>query len=762
MATSSRPFRTGARATFLALALLLAAAGYASAHAGLVRSDPAPNAVLPGSPTQVRLWFSEPLDSQFNAILVVDSGGTRRDTGVALREPSDRRQLFTGLQQLQPGVYTVRWRSVSTDGHVIGGSFRFGVGTATRLDVAASISEPAGVARNDLDIPLRWLTLVASALVAGGFWFRQLVISPATADLSPGPAGGPLFQAVERRVFALIRIAAVALLVLGMVTLFNQAAQVGGAGLQEAVEGQAVIRLIMNTRYGLVWLARMMVLVGVLGVIEQLAVTVPAKTTTGGSTGQSSQPRTSDVWWWVGGGMSLGLLFTGTLVSHAAGREPALLSLAADFAHQTGAAAWLGSLFCLAAALPILWAAPEGARTAAMHALLSRFGRLGVVAAVVVLSSGWLSAWQLVVAPSHLFDTPYGLTLLAKLALVAPLLGLAAYHHLALTPRIQRPGVTHRGRWGALKSSIWAESAVGAAILIAAAVLAGSPPVTAGAVTSPSTPPPKPETGVVLAQQADDLLVEIRLSPAIPGANTLQVRLIDETGALVRDATVRVETQPAGAAAAITPMTAGQDRYTASVDLPTPGEWSINVRIQRAGRGDASAAISVPVPSLTPANLVAMAGEAMNRLTAMKERQRLGGAGGRTSVTEYRYAGPNAAAARGSNGEETVTLGATRFSKSADGSWTREESPQEFAFRFPQFPYIEADDADVALLRMEVTGGVTSYVVSYRLPRIDANFTAWIGADDHLIRHLTMLAPGHFMDAEFYDFNVPNDIRPPR
>ncbi len=760
MATSSHPFRTIARATVLALALLLAAAGYASAHAELVRSDPAPNAVLPASPTQVRLWFSEPLDCQFNAILAVDSGGIRRDTGVALLEPSDRRQLFTGLQQLEPGVYTVRWRSVSTDGHVIGGSFRFGVGTGTRLDVAASSSEPAGVARNDLDIPLRWLTLIASALGAGGFWFRQLVASPATADLPP--AGAPLFQAIERRVFALMRIAAVGLLVLGVITLFNQAAQVGGAGLQQAVEGQAVVRLIMNTRYGLVWLARMMLVVGVLGVIEQLAVTVSAKTTTGGSTGQSSQPRTSDLWWWVGGGMSLALLFTGTLVSHAAGREPALLSLAADFAHQTGAAAWLGSLFCLAAALPILWAAPEGARTAAMHALLSRFGRLGVVAVVVVLSSGWLSAWQLVVAPSHLFDTPYGLTLLAKLALVAPLLGLAAYHHLVLTPRLQPPGVSHRGRWGVLRSSIWAETAVGAAILIAAAVLAGSPPVTAGAVTSPSNPPPKPETGIVLAQQAGDLLVEIRLAPAIPGANDLQVRLIDETGALVRDATVRVETQPAGAAASLTPMTAGQDRYTASVDLPTQGEWSINVRIQRAGRGDASAAISVTVPPLTPANLVAMAGEAMNRLTAMKERQRLGGADGRTSVTEYRYAGPNAAAARGSNGEETVTLRATRFSKSADGSWTREESPQEFAFRFPRFPYIEAGDADFALLRMEATGGVTSYVVSYRLPRIDANFTAWIGAGDPLIRRLTMLAPGHFMDAEFYDFNVPNDIRPPQ
>ena len=301
--------------------------------------------------------------------------------------------LFRSLQQLEPGVFTARWRTVSNDGHVIGGGFTFGVGAGTRLDAAPASPEPASTPRNELDVPLRWLTLIASALVAGGFWFRQLVLNPAAADLALVPATAPLFGAASRRVFALIRIAAVGLLVLGVITLFNQAAQVSGTGLLQSMQGEVVARLITKTRYGLVWLARMMILVGLLGVIEQLAAPVAAGSQPGAKPAPpmptTTGPNGGALWWWAGGGLSLALLFTGTLVSHAATRDPALLSMAADFAHQAGAAAWLGGLFCLAAALRAFKEAPADLRTVALGALLSRFGRLAVVAVVVVLSSGW-------------------------------------------------------------------------------------------------------------------------------------------------------------------------------------------------------------------------------------------------------------------------------------------------------------------------------------------------------------------------------------
>ncbi|MEK7216955.1 MAG: copper resistance CopC family protein, partial [Chloroflexota bacterium] len=136
--------RRWALSIMLAAVLTLGAVHHASAHAELVRSDPAPNAMVPSSPGRVRLWFSEPLDSQFNAIVVSDSSGKRRDTGVTLLNQADRWQLFTSLQQLEPGAYSVRWRSVSTDGHVIAGAFTFGVGAGTRLDASPAPPETGG------------------------------------------------------------------------------------------------------------------------------------------------------------------------------------------------------------------------------------------------------------------------------------------------------------------------------------------------------------------------------------------------------------------------------------------------------------------------------------------------------------------------------------------------------------------------------------------------------------------------------------------
>ncbi|MSQ28770.1 MAG: CopD family protein [Dehalococcoidia bacterium] len=350
---------------------------------------------------------------------------------------------------------------------------------------------------------------------------------------------------------------------------------------------------------------------------------------------------------------------------------------------------------------------------------------------------------------------------MAKLALVAPLLGLAAFRHLVVAPGIHSPKGQGRA-WRVLPPTLKGEAAIGLGIMVAAAVLAGTPPVATVTPASAVSPAAKPETGVALAQQAGELLVEFRLTPARPGANDLRLRLLDETGAAVLGATVRIDASPAGGSVTAVHVTPGSDGYSTRVNVDASGEWNITAHIQRPGQAEVAASVALPVPPVTAAGLAGLAGDAMNRLTAMKERQQLRGSGGQTSVTEFRYSTPNAAAASGSSGEETVTIGASRFSKGAGGSWTRGESPPEFAFRFPQFPYIDPEDTDFVLLRTEDIGGAVTHVVSYRLPRIDANFVAWIGASDHLIRRLTMLAPGHFMDAEFYDFNVPNDIRAPQ
>lgn len=58
----------------LAVVVLTAGAGVASAHALLSSSDPADGVSLPKAPSEIRLTFTESPDPALSTILVLDSG----------------------------------------------------------------------------------------------------------------------------------------------------------------------------------------------------------------------------------------------------------------------------------------------------------------------------------------------------------------------------------------------------------------------------------------------------------------------------------------------------------------------------------------------------------------------------------------------------------------------------------------------------------------------------------------------------------------
>jgi methionine-rich copper-binding protein CopC len=118
--------RARAAAGLLALAAL-AAAPAAVAHAVLVRSSPASRAALLQPPDRVSLWFSERLEPAYSALSVWDARGAQVDLRDAAPDPADRRRLGVSLPPLGPGQYTVRYRVLSVDGHVVEGRFAFSV-----------------------------------------------------------------------------------------------------------------------------------------------------------------------------------------------------------------------------------------------------------------------------------------------------------------------------------------------------------------------------------------------------------------------------------------------------------------------------------------------------------------------------------------------------------------------------------------------------------------------------------------------------------
>jgi methionine-rich copper-binding protein CopC len=78
-------------------------------------------------PDRVRLWFSEPLEAKFAAVSVWDASGKQIDQRDGLVGPEDPKALSVSVPTLGPGNYTVKYRVLSVDGHVVEGSFRFTV-----------------------------------------------------------------------------------------------------------------------------------------------------------------------------------------------------------------------------------------------------------------------------------------------------------------------------------------------------------------------------------------------------------------------------------------------------------------------------------------------------------------------------------------------------------------------------------------------------------------------------------------------------------
>jgi copper resistance protein C len=96
-----------------------------SAHAYLVKSVPAQRAVLLRAPAKIQLWFNERLEPRYSSAAVFDPDGKRVDLDNAQVSAEDPKQLAVGVKALQSGRYTVKFRVLSVDGHVVEQSFPF-------------------------------------------------------------------------------------------------------------------------------------------------------------------------------------------------------------------------------------------------------------------------------------------------------------------------------------------------------------------------------------------------------------------------------------------------------------------------------------------------------------------------------------------------------------------------------------------------------------------------------------------------------------
>lgn len=120
------------RPTFVRVVLIVAFALGASitsafAHSMLVKAEPAQRAVLSKPPTQVRLWFNEKIEGDYTSLVVLDAKKQPITDVKPTLAPDDLKSIVLPLPELAPGKYSVKFRVLSVDGHVVESSFDFTV-----------------------------------------------------------------------------------------------------------------------------------------------------------------------------------------------------------------------------------------------------------------------------------------------------------------------------------------------------------------------------------------------------------------------------------------------------------------------------------------------------------------------------------------------------------------------------------------------------------------------------------------------------------
>ncbi len=126
MTTSSRMYKF-ARLTLIVMFSLGIPATSALAHSMLVKAEPPRRAVLTKSPTQVRLWFNEKIEGDYASLVVLDVKKQPITDAKPTLSPDDQKSIVLPLPELAPGKYSVKFRVLSVDGHVVESTFDFTV-----------------------------------------------------------------------------------------------------------------------------------------------------------------------------------------------------------------------------------------------------------------------------------------------------------------------------------------------------------------------------------------------------------------------------------------------------------------------------------------------------------------------------------------------------------------------------------------------------------------------------------------------------------
>lgn len=403
----------------------IASAAPAAAHASLIATTPRPDEVIQAPPSEVLVRFDEAVSIELGAgIEVFDPDGRpvhalRAD----LREGST--VVAVGVDAASTGTYTVAWRVVSGDAHVLSGSFVFHVGVETGAARIEGDNDHAVVGWVG-----RWLGALAVTLLAGAAAFAVLA---ERGDAATGMRWWLVAVALVGLVAAVVRMGAQVAAtsgrsLSGSFALFDDAVDATRIGRLDAFRVVAMVLALVAVR----WWPRRVSIVSLASVIG-------------------------------------GVMVVNALAGHGWTADRRAVGIVSSVVHQGAVAVWVGGV----AALGWTWYTGGDVRGVGRRFTAAAGWALG---AVVV--SGLASGTGQVEGFADVWSTRYGRLLLAKAALTGVMVLLGSRVRRWLLGPAETSGRSAR-------ASLHAEVAVAVMVIALAAGLVGTTPARQAAAAGP-------------------------------------------------------------------------------------------------------------------------------------------------------------------------------------------------------------------------------------------------------------------------------------
>jgi copper transport protein len=438
----------------VALGLVLPAV--AGAHAALLHTTPSASVVTNGSPAEVALTYSEPIEPRFSIISVTDVNGKQVTDGSPARQPGSPQTLVMPVKKLPSGWYLVIWRVISADGHPVRGAFTFAVGPSpgpAPQFVIPSLSETAATPGL---VGLRFFAFLAAMLAVGLFAFRMLIARPLLRTV-PGVSLRP------------VSVAFVAALVASLVLVpIYVLASTAKFALRSAFDLGTLIPLVRDSGFGRSYVDLWIVL-ALFGAAALVAIAID----------RPERPIRSSAELLATGSALVaagGVLAIPGIAGHASQTSPAALALALDFVHLVGGSVWVGGLLGL---LVVWFATPAERRRAALALVVPRFSKVAFVSVLALLVAGVTASYLHLPTLASLWQTSYGKVILLKSGILAVTMLIAAVNLLVTRPRLAAAGIRDDLAEGApmlLRRLVASELVLVSAVILAAAVLTSLPP----------------------------------------------------------------------------------------------------------------------------------------------------------------------------------------------------------------------------------------------------------------------------------------------